>query len=77
MVSESTRGPGKIYDIVEIDGMNFKVRYSGPDVRLEKFDILPEDKTDVIPEGLWNIEVVKDEGQFSRFYYKISYVSFE
>ena len=76
-VKKSTREPGKIFDVVEIDGINFKVRYSGPDVRLEKFSILPEDKTAVIPDSSWNVEVLKDEGQFSRFYYKISYVSFE
>jgi len=76
-VKKSTREPGKIFDVVEIDGINFKVRYSGPDVRLEKFSILPEDKAAVIPDSSWNVEVLKDEGQFSRFYYKISYVSFE
>ncbi|MFQ6025404.1 MAG: hypothetical protein ACE5JT_02675, partial [Nitrosopumilaceae archaeon] len=76
-VKESTRRPGKIFEVVEINGINYNVRYSGPDVRLEKFTIHPESKTDVIPDSLWNVEIMKDEGQFSRFYYKISYVSFE
>ena len=40
LVQDSTRKPGQIYDVVSVDGMNLKVRYSGQDVRLEKFDIL-------------------------------------
>ena len=35
LVSESTRKPGQIFEVVQIDGLNFNVRYSGPDVRLE------------------------------------------
>ena len=42
LVSESTRKPGAIYSIVSIDDVNYKIRYSGDDVRLEKFSILPE-----------------------------------
>ena len=42
LVKDSTRKPGQIYDIVSVDGISLKVRYSGPDVHLEKFDILPE-----------------------------------
>jgi len=42
LVKESTRKPGQIYDVVEVDGMSLKIRYSGADVRLEKFSILPE-----------------------------------
>ena len=36
LVSESTRKQGQIYDVVEVDGISLNVRYSGPDVRLEK-----------------------------------------
>ena len=41
LVRESTRKQGQIYDVVEVDGISLNVRYSGPDVRLEKFSILP------------------------------------
>jgi len=76
MISESTRVPGQIYEIVSIDDMNYKVRYSGPDVRLEKFTILPESNDATLPESTWNVEVIKED-QVSRFYYKITRVTAE
>ena len=76
MVSDSTRGPGTIYQVVEIDGKNYNVRYSGPDAKLEKFTILPESSTETLPDSTWNVEVIKDE-QPSRLYYKITYVTLE
>jgi len=75
-VTNSTRGPGTIYQIVEIDNVNYKIRYSGPDVRLEKFTILPESSSGTLPDSTWNVEVIKDE-QPSRLYYKITYVTSE
>jgi len=75
-VTNSTRGPGTIYQIVEIDNVNYKIRYSGPDVRLEKFTILPESSSGTLPDSIWNVEVIKDE-QPSRLYYKITYVTSE
>ena len=76
LVSESTRKPGQIYDVVEVDGMSLNVRYSGPDVRLEKFSILPESSTDFLPNTNWNVEVIKDD-QVSRFYYKVTFKTLE
>jgi hypothetical protein len=76
LVQDSTRKPGEIYDIVNIDGMNFKVRYSGPDVRVEKFSILPESNTAMLPDSVWDIQVVKND-QVSRLYYKINYSPIE
>jgi len=76
MISKSTRAPGQIYEIVSIDDMNYKIRYSGPDVRLEKFTILPESKDATLPEFTWNVEVIKED-QVSRFYYKITRVTVE
>ncbi len=73
-ITKSTRGTTSLYKIVEIDGTNLKVRYSGPGSALEKFTILPEDSDGVIPDGKWNVEIIKDK-QISRFYYKISYTS--
>ena len=76
LVKESTRKPGQIYDIVEVDGMSLNVRYSGHDVRLEKFSILPVSSTEFLPDVNWNIDIIKDE-QVSRFYYKVTYKSLE
>jgi hypothetical protein len=76
LVTESTRKPGEIYSIVTIDDVNYKIRYSGDDVRLEKFSIVPEDSNSKIDIDNWNVEILKDE-QPSRFYYKVSYVALE
>ena len=76
LVSESTRKPGKIYSIVSIDDTNYNIRYSGNDVRLEKFSIIPEDSNSKIDIDSWNVEIIKDE-QPTRFYYKVSYVELE
>ena len=76
LVTESTRKPGQIYDVVEVDGVSLNVRYSGPDVRLEKFSILPESDTAFLSDADWNVEVIKDE-QISRFYYKVTYKTLE
>ncbi len=71
LVKDLTRSPGTIYQVVEIDGINYKIRYSGPDARLEKFTILPESFW--MPDSTWNVEVIKDE-QPSRLYYRITYI---
>ena len=76
LVSESTRKPGQIFDVVEVDGLNLNVRYTGPDVRLEKFSILPESSDEFLPDTNWNIEVIKDD-EISRFYYKLTYKTFQ
>jgi len=72
LVSESTRTPGQIFEVIQVDGMSLNVRYSGPDVRLEKFSILPQSSEDFLPDTNWNVEVLKDD-EVSRFYYKITY----
>jgi len=76
LVTESTRKPGAIYSIVTIDDLNYKIRYSGNDVRLEKFSVVPENSNSKIDIDNWNVEIIKDE-QPSRFYYKVSYVALE
>ena len=76
LVSESTRKPGQIFDVVEVDGLNLNVRYTGPDVRLEKFSILPESSDEFLPDTNWNVEVIKDN-EISRFYYKLTYKAFQ
>ena len=72
MVRESTKRQGQIYSTIRVDGTDYNVRYSGPDVRLEKFSILPESSTEFLPDADWSIKVIKDE-QVSRFYYKVTY----
>tara|TARA_B110000116_G_scaffold12328_1_gene10013 strand:+ start:1 stop:3420 length:3420 start_codon:yes stop_codon:yes gene_type:complete len=76
LVTESTRKPGEIYSLVSIDDVNYNIRYSGNDVRLEKFSIVPEDSNLKIDIDTWNIEIIKDD-QPSRFYYKVSYVALQ
>ena len=76
LVSESTRKPGQIFDVVKVDGLNLNVRYSGPDVLLEKFSILPTSSDEFLPNTTWNIEVIKDD-EISRLYYKITYKTLE
>ncbi len=53
--------------LLKFNGVVLNVRYSGPDVRLEKFSILPAN-TAFLPDGTWNVEIIKDE-QASKFYY--------
>ena len=72
LVSESTREPGQIFELVQVDGLNLNVRYSGPDVRLEKFSILPQSSDQFLPDTNWNVQVIKDD-EISRFYYKVTY----
>ena len=75
-VTESTRKSGTIYERVQIDGKNYNVRYSGSDVRLEKFTIIPEDSNTEIDTKNWNVSILKYD-QPTKFYYKVSYVMFE
>ena len=61
LVSESTRKPGQIFEVVEIDGLNLNVRYSvDSDVRLERFSISPVASDAFLPDTNWNVEVIKD-----------------
>jgi len=76
LVSDSTRKPGQIFDVVTVDGLSLNVRYTGPDVRLEKFSILPESSGEFLPDTNWNVKVVKDD-EISRFYYKVTYKTLE
>jgi hypothetical protein len=76
LVSDSTRKPGQIFDVVEVDGLSLNVRYTGPDVRLEKFSILPESSDEFLPDTNWGVEVIKDD-EISRFYYKVTYKTLE
>ena len=76
MIQKSTRVPGAIYQTIKINGMDYNVRYSGPDVRLEKFTILPAALDAALPDSTWNVEVLKGE-QASKLYYQVTYESLE
>ena len=77
LVQESTRKPGQIYDVVKVGDSDLSVRYSGPDVRLEKFSILSATPGEFLPFDNWNVEVVKANDEVSRFYYKVTYKTLE
>jgi len=76
IVNDSTRKSGSIYESVQINGKNYNVRYSGPDVRLEKFTIIPETSNTEIDTKNWDVIILKNE-EPTKFYYKISYVLLE
>ena len=76
LITESTRKPGQIFEVVQVDGLSLNVRYSGPDVRLEKFSILPESSDSFLPDTNWNVEILKDD-EITRFYYKVTHKTLE
>ena len=73
LVTKSTVQSGMIYQAVTIDGKNFLVGYSGTGLRLQQFSILPASVNDVIPDGQWNVNVLKKD-QVTRFYYQVTYI---
>ncbi|MBI5147375.1 MAG: lamin tail domain-containing protein [Thaumarchaeota archaeon] len=75
LVSKSTRTLNSDYSIVQIDGTGFKVQYSGPGPILEKFTIMPEFDLNTIQDSVWTVDIVKEQDQYSKFYYEITYVS--
>jgi hypothetical protein len=70
------RNIGDDINIDPLHGIILKVRYSGPDARVEKFSILPESPTELLPDTILNIQVVKND-QVSKLYYKINYSPLE
>jgi len=73
-VSGPTQSSGSLYQTIQVGNQNFLIGYSGSGARLEKFTILPADANGVIPDGQWNIQILKND-QSSRFYYQITYAS--
>ena len=76
LVSDSTRARGSVYTVVEFGGSDHRVRYSGPDAKLERFSILPAQEGGRLAAEPFDVSVVKGE-QASRFYYKITYAPAE
>ncbi|ABK77845.1 conserved hypothetical protein [Cenarchaeum symbiosum A] len=73
-VSGPTRDRGTVYAIVEVDGRDYQVRYSGADVQFEKFTVLPAEPGDFIHVEDWDVEIEKED-QVSLFYHRITRVS--
>lgn len=71
LVTKSTKDSANGYELVTFAGLDYRVTYSGPEPFLEKFSIVPEDG--VIPNSIWTVEVIKEEGQSSKFYYEVTY----
>jgi hypothetical protein len=73
-VSQSTIQSGFMYQIVKLGNENFLIGFSGSGQRLQQFSVIPVNANDVIPDGQWNVEIIKKD-QISRFYYQITYIS--
>ena len=73
LVTQSTVQNGMIYQTETIDGKSFLVGYSGGGLRLQQFSILPVNANDVMPDGQWNVNVIKKD-QVTRFYYQVIYI---
>lgn len=75
LVSKSTKTLNSDYNIVQIDGTGFKIQYSGPGPILEKFTIMPESDLNTIQDSVWTVDMVKEQDQYSKFYFEITYIS--
>ena len=71
MVSASTIKGNVLYEVVKIGNQTFFIGYLAPGARLEQFSIIPTNAIDVIPDGQWNVEIIKKD-QTSRFYYQVT-----
>src|SRR3989475_5763912 len=74
MVSASTIKGNVLYEVVKIGNQTFFIGYSGAGARLEQFSIISTNANDVIPDGQWNVEIIKKD-QTSRFYYQVTYAA--
>ncbi len=73
-VTQSTIRGNVLYQIIKVGNEDYFIGYSGTGARLEQFSIIPINANDVIPDGQWNVEVVKKD-QTTRFYYQVNYIS--
>ncbi|MBM2852528.1 MAG: hypothetical protein HW420_1075 [Candidatus Nitrosotenuis sp.] len=73
LVSKSTTTSNSDYSVVQIDDAGFKIQYSGPGAVLEKFTIMPESDLSVIQNSVWTVDIIKEENQYSKFYYEVTY----
>jgi len=75
-IRESTRAQGAIFQKVNLEGQEVKVRFNGQEARLEKFTITPVDPDGSLADLDLDIDILKGD-QSSHFYYKITYVDDE
>jgi hypothetical protein len=61
------------YQIANWNGTNYLVGYSGTGQRLQQFSIIPQNTGDVLSDGQWKVEVIK-QNQITRFYYQVNYL---
>ena len=69
-ISDTTRGVDTLYTIIQIDGIDYNVRYNGPDSILEQFSIL-DSLGNPLSKSMWNVTI--DSEHPTRFYYTILY----
>ncbi len=72
LISGSTKTDDSLYKTVTIDGLPYKVAYSGPNLILEKFSIFPEEDDDIIPDSTWHIKM-QNHVSSAKLYYEIIY----
>ena len=72
LVSKSTVQSGMLYQTVTIGDTHLLVGYSGTGIRLQQFSIIPANANGVLPEGQWNVSLIKND-QITRFYYQVTY----
>ena len=75
LVSALTRAPGTVYEEVRIGGADYRVRYAGPDAKLERFSVLPAEAGAPIGIEMWTAEVIREGDAPSLFYYKLTRVA--
>jgi Lamin Tail Domain len=72
LVTKSTVRSGMLYQTVTINGTDFLVGYSGTGIRLQQFSIILTSINEAIPDGQWNVNIIKKD-QVTRFYYQVTY----
>ncbi|HSA97838.1 MAG TPA: MG2 domain-containing protein, partial [Candidatus Nitrosotenuis sp.] len=74
LVSKSTKTLSSDYSVVQVNGTNLKIQYSGPGPLLETFSITPQLDSDTIQDSVLTVDIIKEQDKYSRFYYEITYV---
>lgn len=73
-IAQSTSQAGLLYQSVTIGNETLLVGFTGPDMRIQQFSILPANTNGTLPMGTWNVDIVKNN-QVSRFYYQVTYTT--
>ena len=70
VINNTTRGANKLYTVIQIDDINYNVRYNGPDSILEQFSIL-DSSENTLSESVWSVTI--DSEHPTRFYHTTLY----